>query len=100
MGPGTILCSFIRQRPIIGLAAFGQVCRERAMFVLVNLFGVVELARHVRAPIVVVVFTGAQVFARGALRGAWVKVHFGLGLAGYLEWRRVVSFVSSYAGAP
>lgn len=39
-------------------------------------------------------------FARGALRGAWVKVHFGLGLTGYLEWRRVVSFVSSYAGAP
>jgi hypothetical protein len=40
------------------------------------------------------------VFARGALRWTWVKVHFGLGIAGYLEWRRVVSFVSSYAGAP
>jgi hypothetical protein len=41
-------------------------------------------------------------FARGALRGAWVEVHLGLGLAlgcglglglaGSLEWRRVGQF--------
>lgn len=74
---GTVVGGFFWQRPIVRATSFGGIAGGRTEVIGVDFVGIVKLSTGVGAPVVIaVVVAGAEMFARGAQRGAAVNLHF------------------------